>query len=54
MDKEGPGGARGRKVLDADIHHRLASVCGEAAPNCRTVFQWVENFNIGHETVKKV
>jgi hypothetical protein len=40
--------------LDADIHHLLASVCGKAAPNCGTVFQWVENFNIGHETVKKV
>ena len=41
-------------MLDVDIHHLLASVCGEAARSCRTVFQWVESFNSGHETVKKV
>jgi hypothetical protein len=23
-----------------DIHCRLAAVCGDAAPSCRTVFRW--------------
>ena len=37
----------------ADIHCRLAAMCGEAAPNYRTVFHWAETFNSGHETVTK-
>lgn len=41
-------------ALPVDIHHRLGSLCGEAARSCRKVFQWVESFNSGHETVKKV
>ena len=79
MDKDGPGGACGRKVhwlLTSIIGWHLSCVCGvcgvcgvwcgvvcvcvcvcvcgEAALSCRTVFQWVESFNSGHETVKKV
>jgi hypothetical protein len=54
IDKYGPHGSCERKVC-----WLLTSIVGwqpfveKLPPSHRTVFRWVENFNSGHETVKK-
>jgi len=40
-------------VSAADIHRQLVAVSADAAPNHKTVLQWVESFSTGHECVKK-
>ncbi|XP_023708117.1 uncharacterized protein LOC111864818 [Cryptotermes secundus] len=40
-------------VAASHIHIRLAAICGEASPSCRTVFRWIAEFKDGKDCAEK-